>query len=140
VIATFTAPNPGAGLNETVTFRIKVTDDLASGGDKNTNSDPVTTTVYALPVANAGPDQTSTIRENEVKTFYPNGSGIISRGAITYSWTQTGGPSVTWLTPTDIVNPSFQTTGLAGPSTTLTFDLWSATARGSAQLIKLVFS
>ena len=123
VSATFTAPNPGAGLNEAVTFRIKVTDDLASGGDKNTNSDHVTTTVYALPVANAGPDQTSTIRENEVKTFYLNGSGIISRGAITYSWTQTGGPAVTWLTPTDIANPSFQTTGLAGPSTTLTFDL-----------------
>jgi hypothetical protein len=123
VIATFTAPDPGAGLSEAVTFRVKVTDDLASGGDKNANSDPVTTTVYALPAANAGPDQTVSIRETEVKTIYLSGSGIISRGAIAYSWTQTGGPAVTWLTPTDIANPAFQTTGLVGPSTTLTFDL-----------------
>src|SRR6266496_1404447 len=121
--ATFTAPNPGAGLSEAVTFRVKVTDDLASGGDKNTNSDPATTTVYALPVANAGPDQAISIRETEVKTVYLNGTGTISRGAITFSWTQTGGPAVTWLTPTDIANPSFQTTGTGGPMTALTFNL-----------------
>jgi hypothetical protein len=30
---------------------------------------------------------------------------------------------VTWITPTDIANPSFQTTGVAAPGTTLTFDL-----------------
>jgi hypothetical protein len=123
VIATFAAPNPGAGLNRAVTFRVKVTDDLASGGDKSTMSDPVTTTVYALPVANAGPDQAISIRETEVKTVYLNGSGIISRGGITYSWTQTGGPAVTWLTPTDGPNPSFQTVGVAAPGTTLTFNL-----------------
>ena len=44
------------GLTQAVTFRLKVTDDLASGGDKNSFSAPVTTTVYASPVANAGPD------------------------------------------------------------------------------------
>jgi hypothetical protein len=123
VTATFTASNPGAGLSEAVTFRVKVTDDLASGNNKNVNSDPVTTTVYALPVANAGADQAISIRETEVKTVYLNGSGTISRGAITYSWTQTGGPLVTWLTPTNIANPSFQTTGTAGPMTALTFNL-----------------
>jgi len=123
VIATFAAPNPGAGLNQAVTFRVKVTDDLASGGDKNTVSDPVTTTVYALPAANAGPDQAISIRETEVKTLYLSGTGTISRGAISYSWTQTGGAPVTWLTATDIANPSFQTTGVAAPGTTLTFDL-----------------
>ena len=123
VIATFAAPNPGAGLNQPVTFRVKVTDDLASGGDKNTVSDPVTTTVYAMPVANAGPDQTISIRETEVKTLYLSGTGTISRGATTFSWTQTGGAPVTWLTDTNIANPSFQTTGVAAPGTTLTFDL-----------------
>jgi hypothetical protein len=124
VIATFAAPNPGAGLSQAVTFKVKVTDDLASGGDKNADSDPVSTTVYALPAANAGPDQTISIRETEVKTVYLNGSSsTISRGAITYSWTQTGGPAVTWLTASDIPNPSFQTTGVAAPGTTLTFDL-----------------
>jgi len=100
-----------------------VTDDLASGGDKNTMSNPVTTTVYALPVANAGPDQAISIRETEVKTVYLNGTGTISRGAITYSWTQTGGAAVTWLTATNIATPAFQTTGVAAPGTTLTFDL-----------------
>jgi hypothetical protein len=123
VIATFAAPDPGAGLNQVVTFRVKVTDDLASGGDKNTVSDNVTTTVYALPVANAGTDQAISIRQTEVKTVYLNGTGTISRGATTFSWTQTGGPAVTWLTPQDIYNPSFTTTGVAAPGTTLTFDL-----------------
>jgi large repetitive protein len=123
MIATFAAPAPPVGGNQAVTFRVKVTDDMASGGDKNVMSDPVTTSVYALPVANAGPDQTMSIRETEVKTIYLNGSGTISRGAITLSWTQTGGPAVTWLTPTDIANPAFQTTGVATPGTTLTFDL-----------------
>jgi PKD domain len=123
ITATFTAPDPGAGLSEAVTFRIKVTDDLASGGDKNAESDPFTTTVYALPVANAGPDQAIPIRESEVKTVYLTGSGTISRGGITYAWTQTGGLAVTWLTSTDVANPAFQTTGTAGPSTTLTFNL-----------------
>jgi hypothetical protein len=123
VTATFTAIDPGAGLNQAVTFRVVVTDDLAPPNQKNSFSDPVTTTVYALPVANAGPDQTLSIRETEVKTIYLNGSGTISRGAITYSWTQTGGPPVTWLTSTNVNNPSFQTTGTAGPITPLTFDL-----------------
>jgi hypothetical protein len=123
VIATFAAPNPGAGLHQAVTFRVKATDDLASGNDKNTMSDPVTTTVYALPVANAGTDQAISIRQAEVKTVYLSGAGTISRGAISYSWTQTGGAPVTWLTATDIANPSFQTTGVAAPGTTLTFDL-----------------
>jgi hypothetical protein len=124
VVATFTAPDPGAGLNQPVTFTLKVRDSLTDPPSaQNQTSDPVTTTVYALPVANAGPDQATSIRETEVKTVYLNGSGIISRGAITYSWTQTGGPAVTWLTATDIANPSFQTTGVAAPGTTLTFNL-----------------
>jgi K319L-like, PKD domain/Putative Ig domain len=122
--ATFTAPDPGAGLNLPVTFTLKVKDSLTDPPSaQNQTSDPVTTTVYALPVANAGPDQTISIRENEVKTIYLSGAGTISRGAITYSWTQTGGPAVTWLTPTNIANPSFQTTGVAAPGTTLMFDL-----------------
>jgi hypothetical protein len=100
-----------------------VTDDLAPANQKNSFSDPVTATVYAVPLANAGPDQTISIRQTEVKTVYLNGSGTIFRGAITYSWTQTGGPAVTWFTPTNIPNPSFQTIGVAAPGTTLTFDL-----------------
>ncbi len=123
VITTFAAPAPSPGTNMLVTFKLKVTDPTVSGGAKNTVSDPVSTTIYALPVANAGADQTISIRETEQKDLSLNGSGTISRGAITYSWTQTGGPAVTWLTATNIANPSFRTTGVAAPGTTLTFNL-----------------
>jgi large repetitive protein len=123
VTATFTAPPPGAGATMAVTYKVRVTDDLAPTNQKNTFSDAVTTTVYALPVADAGSDQTISIRETEVKTVYLSGSGTISRGAITYAWTQTGGPAVTWLTPQNIANPAFQTVGVVKPGTTLTFQL-----------------
>src|SRR6266542_2272716 len=100
--ATFTAPDPGAGLNTPVTFTSKVKDSLTEPNSaQNQTSDPVTTTVYALPGANAGSNQAISIRETEVKTIYLDGHGTISRGAITYSWTQTDGPAVTWLTPTN---------------------------------------
>jgi hypothetical protein len=124
-VATFTAPNPGEGLNQPVTFTLKVKDSLTEpSSDQNQTSDPVTTTVYALPVAHAGSDQTISIRETEVKTVYLVGTGTISRGGpITFAWTQTGGPAVTWITPTDVANPSFQTTGVAAPGTALTFNL-----------------
>jgi hypothetical protein len=124
VTPTFTAPPLGAGATMAVTYKVRVTDDLAPTNQKNTFSDAVTTTVYALPVADAGPDQTISIRETEVKTVYLSGSGTISRGGpITYAWTQTAGPAVTWLTPQNIANPSFQTVGVAKPGTTLTFQL-----------------
>src|SRR5215475_5553761 len=55
-IATFVAPTvPLADLTVGVQFKLKVTDNLASGGDKNSFSNSVTTTVYASPGANAGP-------------------------------------------------------------------------------------
>ncbi len=123
VSTTFAAPVPSPGTNMLVTFKLKVTDPTVSGGAKNTISAPVTTTIYALPAANAGPDETISIRETEQKNVTLSGSGTISRGAITYSWTQTDGPAVTWLTAQNIPNPQFRTTGVAAPGTTLTFNL-----------------
>lgn len=123
VITTFAAPAPSPGTSMLATFQLKVTDPTVSGGNKNTVSAPVSTTIYALPVANAGTDQTISIRETEQKTLSLSGSGTISTGAITYSWTQASSPAVTWLTAQNIANPSFTTVGVASPGTTLTFNL-----------------
>src|SRR6266496_3282682 len=74
VSTTFAAPAPSPGTNMLVTFKLKVTDPTVSGGAKNTISAPVTTTIYALPAANAGPDQTISIRETEQKNITLSGS------------------------------------------------------------------
>ncbi len=55
------------GLTQAVTFRVKVTD---TDTNRNAFSSSVTTTVYASPVANAGPDAPAF--ENTVVTL--NGS------------------------------------------------------------------
>jgi len=49
------APQPLGAVSWPVTFNLKVTDNLVSGGNKNTTSANQTTTVYAAPVADAEP-------------------------------------------------------------------------------------
>jgi hypothetical protein len=81
VIATFAAPAPPVGADsQAVTFNVKVTDDSVSGGAKNTTSDPVTTTVYKLPTANAGAD--AHVSEGTLFTLHGNGTGM----NLTYTW------------------------------------------------------
>jgi hypothetical protein len=104
VTAMFAAPAPPAGADsQAVTFSVKVTDNSVSGGAKNTTSDPVTTTVYTLPVANAGPDQ----NVDQGTTVMLNGSG--STGVmLTYAWTAPAG--ITFPDNTSIStaqNPTF---------------------------------
>jgi len=110
-IVTFAAPAvPLAALTQAVQFRLKVTDNLASGGDKNKNSDPVTTTVYAAPGANAGPD----VHVNEGTPVTLSGSATRAQpgGTFTYTWTAPAG-----ITLSDIhaQNPTF-TAPFVGPA------------------------
>ncbi len=110
---TFTAPE---GLtNTSVTFQLAVSDGT------NTSVDTVTIDINRdndAPTAEAGPTQT--VSESAVVTLA--GSGVDpERQALTYTWTQTAGPSVT-LSDVNAASPSFSAPTVAG-NTTLTFQL-----------------
>src|SRR6266536_4514273 len=86
-IATFAAPAPPAGADsQLVTFKVKVTDKDAPTQQQNSESDPVTTTVYALPTANAGPDQN--VDQSTVVMLHGSGTGA---PPLTYTWTAPAG-------------------------------------------------
>src|SRR6266540_541830 len=109
VSPTFTAPVvPLPALTQSVQFRVKVTDDLASGGDKNSFSTPVTATVYASPGADAEP-----------KGMHVNGGTLVQlTGSATrtqpgatfsYTWTAPAGRtfSDTGTSTSNLQNPTF---------------------------------
>jgi hypothetical protein len=90
---TFTAP---AGDN-TLEFQLSVS---GSGGP---STDSVVVNVHAnaaVPIANAGPDQTV----NQTATVHLDGTA--SEGGKTFKWVQTGGPAVS-LTGANTSTPSF---------------------------------
>jgi hypothetical protein len=114
VMATFAAPAPPVGQDsQAVTFDVKVTDDSVSGGAKNTTSDPVTTTVYRLPVANAGQDQS----KDQGTLVMLNGSGSTGMN-LTYAWTAPPGIKFTdtGTQTTNAVNPTFTAPPFTPPS------------------------
>jgi hypothetical protein len=121
VIETFTAPPPQplGSLSWPVTFNLKVTDNLVSGGDKNTVSDSVTTTVYAAPVADAEPKDMH-VNEGSVVTLHANASVVQPGATLTYTWTPPNGIA---LSNIHAQNPTFTApfVGLAGQA--LTFSL-----------------
>jgi hypothetical protein len=111
---TFTAPE---GLvNSTLTFQVSVTDGT------NTSVDTVTITVNAdndAPTANAGPPQT--VEEGDGVTLNATGSTDPEGQALTYTWTQTGGTSVS-LSNASATQPTFTAPeGLV--NSTLTFQV-----------------
>ena len=110
----FTAPNVVA--NVTLTFTLTVNDGTSNG------TDTVEITITAdndAPTANAGMNQTV----DEGAEVSLSGSGIDPEsGALTYSWTQTGGsPNVT-LTGATTQTPSFTAPNVTA-NVTLTFTL-----------------
>ena len=110
----FTAPNVTA--NVTLTFTLTVNDGTSNGTD---TVDITITADNDAPTANAGMNQT--VDEGDTVSLSGSGSDPES-GALTYSWTQTGGsPNVT-LTGATTQTPSFTAPNVTA-NVTLTFTL-----------------
>jgi K319L-like, PKD domain/Calx-beta domain len=110
---TFTAPTGPATLE----FQLEVCDP-----DAMCDTDTVAIIVLHIdhpPIANAGPDQT--VNEGALVTLDGTGSSSPGGEALTFAWTQTGGPAVTLSDPTS-PTPTFTAPQVAA-DTPLTFTL-----------------
>jgi Putative Ig domain/K319L-like, PKD domain len=119
VIVTVIAPTvPLPALNQDVQFKLKVTDNLVSGGDKNVMSNAVTTTVYASPGAHAEPKD---MHVNEGTLVMLNGSATRVQPGATLSYTWTAPAGIT-LSSINDQNPTFTApaVGVAGQALTFT--------------------
>jgi hypothetical protein len=108
---------PTVDTRTTLTFELTVEDD-----DGNTDTDSVTITVEptnSAPTADAGADQT--VDEGTTVTLDATGSSDSDGDTLSFSWTQTGGPSVS-LRDSNTATPEF-TAPDVDSSTTLTFEL-----------------
>ena len=109
----FTAPRTTVDL--TLTFELTVT----AGGASHTDTVDVTVQELVL-LANAGPDQV--VGEDETVRLDGSLSTVPFGESITYSWSQTGGPSVT-LTGATTARPTFISPLGQPRDVTLTFTL-----------------
>ena len=121
VSATFTSPTVPGSVNAALVFTLTVTD--ARG---LTATDTVTITVVAhennqAPTADAGSDQTG-VSEGATVTLDGTGSSDPENEAISYSWSQTGGRTVT-LSSTTAASPTFTAPQVVAANGTLTFSL-----------------
>jgi len=120
-VETFTAPAPQplGTLSWPVTYNLKVTDNSVSGGAKNTTSDPVTTTVYAAPVADAEPKDAH-VNEGTLVTLNGNATMVQPGATLSYTWMA---PNGIVLSDVHAQNPTF-TAPFVGPAgQALTFTL-----------------
>jgi hypothetical protein len=114
VTPTFTAPDVDSETD--LVFEVTVDDGSA------TDTDTTTVTVTpsnAPPTADAGDDQT--VSGGDTVTLDANGSSDPNGDTLTYSWTQTAGPTIS-LSDADTATPTF-TAPNVDTDTTLTFKL-----------------
>ena len=88
------------------------------------------TNVNLVPMADAGPDQTR--NEDTPVTLDGSASRDADDDALTYAWTQTGGPAVA-LTGANTVNPTFRTPTVTG-NDLLTFELVVEDGQGGSAI------
>ena len=111
---TFAAPESTS--NTTLTFQVAVSDGT------NTSYDTMTVNVNAdndAPSASAGIDQT--VDEGDNVTLDASGSNDPEGEGLTYTWTQTGGPTVS-LSDANAAQPTFATPSISSDAT-LTFQV-----------------
>jgi hypothetical protein len=111
----FTAPAGDATLE----FELSVS---GAGGPSTDRVQIVVHATAAVPIANAGPDQTV----NQTTVVHLNGSA--STGASSFRWAQTGGPTVS-LSGANTANPSFTA---PKQNVALTFELTASGPSGSS--------
>ena len=129
VIATFAAPAPPVGAdNQAVTFRLQVKDPTLNGNAAINRSSDMTTTVYALPTANAGPDQA--VEQGTLVMLNGSGTGV----NLTYTWTAPAGITFlnTGTSTSNAQNPTFTAPQFTPPNGgSYTFTLVVTEHRGS---------
>ncbi|WP_394729329.1 PKD domain-containing protein [Altererythrobacter sp. GH1-8] len=111
---TFTSPARRNGIQE-LGFQLVVND-----GNASSAPDLVTITVESntLPVPDAGPDQT--VQGNSTVTLDASGTTDADGDAISYTWTQVSGPTVT-LSDASLAQPTFTAPASNGSTQTLVF-------------------
>jgi len=115
---TFSAAFVGAG-GDTLIFQLIVTDNDGAVSDPDTVA-IIVSDVNLAPVADAGADQT--VDEDDLVTLDGSGSYDLDGTVESYSWTQTGGTSVTLSDPT-AQKPTFSAPSIGPNGETLTFQL-----------------
>lgn len=116
VAPTFTAP-PKTVAAQTLSFELVVNDGVASSTPAAVD---VIVAANAAPVASAGTNQQ--VFGGGVVTLNAGGSTDADGDALTYTWTQTGGPSVT-LTGANTAAPTFVAPLGLLSTTTFTFEV-----------------